>query len=162
MIAIPQIVAALIIGVCYYMLAVAMTTYDGLLSLIFQPIIGAIVSGIAIVLLLIVGLPIRLSKKINRWWKNHWWIPFVIGTLAFIMMSLSWHPHFRVKVIDPESDLMVDSFHPVLAVGGWLLTIFAVLHFYPPIPWLKLSTKFENAKGSELANKSRNVNHRTN
>jgi hypothetical protein len=141
MIAIPQIMLALVIGVCYYMLAVAMTVYDGLLSMIFQPIMGAIFSGIAISLLLIVGLPIRLSKKINNWWRKHWWISFVIGTVAFIMMCVSWLPYLRVKVMDPELDMMVDSFHPVLAIGGWLMTLFAVLHFYPPIPWLKLPTK---------------------
>ena len=141
MIAIPQIIAAMIIGVCYYMLAVAMTVYDGILSMIFQPVMGAIFSGIAIVLLLIVGLPIRLIKKVNMWWKAHWWLPFFIGSVAFCMMVLSWMPHFRVQIMDPEFGTMVDSFHPVLAIGGWLLTLFAVLHFYPPMPWLKPSTK---------------------
>jgi hypothetical protein len=36
MIVIPQILAALLVGVCYYMLAMAMTVYDGLLSMIFS------------------------------------------------------------------------------------------------------------------------------
>lgn len=133
--------SALVVGVCYYMLAVAVTVYDGIFSVIFQPIMGAIFSGIAIFLLLILGLPIRLSKNLNNWWKSHWWLPIVIGTAAFIMMCLSWLPYFRVKVLDTEMDVMLDSFHPVLAIGGWLLTLFAVLHFYPPIPWLKFSTK---------------------
>jgi hypothetical protein len=141
MIAIPQIIAAMIIGVCYYMLAVAMTVYDGILSMILQPIMGAIFSGIAIILLLILGLPIRLVKKINIWWKAHWWLAFVIGSAAFGMMVLSWMPLFRVQVMDPEFGTMVDSFHPVLAIGGWLLTLFAVLHFYPPIPWLRFTSK---------------------
>ena len=141
MIAIPQIIGAMIVGICYYMLAVAMTVYDGLLSMIFQPIMGAVFSAIAILLLLIVGLPIRLVRKINVWWRAHWWLPLVIGTAAFIMMIFSWMPHFRVKVMDPELDRMVDSFHSVLAIAGWLLTLFAVLHFYPPIPWLKASPK---------------------
>ena len=141
MIAIPQILAALVTGVFYYMIAVAMTVYDGMLSMIFQPIIGAIVSAIAILALLVVGTPIRLSKKMNSWWKRHWWIPIAIGSAAFIMMCLSWLPYFRVKVIDPESNMVVDSFHPVLAIGGWLLTMFAVLHFYPPITDVKLPMK---------------------
>jgi hypothetical protein len=141
MIAIPQIILALVVGVCYYMLAVAMTVYDGILSMIFQPIMGAIFSGIAILLLLILGLPIRFIKRINMWWKAHWWMPLFIGTAAFIMMILSWTPAFRIKVMDPDLGMMVDSFHPVLAISGWLLTLFAVLHFYPPIPWLKRSTK---------------------
>jgi len=141
MIAIPQIIAALLIGVCYYMLAVAMTVYDGLISMIFQPIMGAIFTGIAILLLLLIGLPIRLWKQLNVWWRSHWWIPFVIGTVAFIMICLSWSPGLRVQVMDPDLNIMVDSFHPPLAIGGWLLTLFAVLHFYPPMPWLRPETK---------------------
>jgi hypothetical protein len=70
-----------------------------------------------------------------------WWIPFIIGSAAFCMMVLSWMPHFRVQVMDPEFGTMVDSFDPVLAIGEWLLTLFAVSHFYPPMPWLRPSTK---------------------
>jgi len=92
---------------------------------------------IAIAVMSLVGLPIRLMRPLNDWWRNHWWIVFVIGTVAFLMMYASWMPQFRTKVLDPETDMEVASFHPVLAVGGWLLTIFAVLHFYPPLPWLR-------------------------
>ena len=141
MIAIPQILTALIVGICYYMLAVVMTVYDGPLSMIFQPIVGVILTGIAIFLLLILGLPIRLSKTVNLWWRKHWWISFVIGTAAFTMMCLSWHSKFRIKVMDPEVNQLVDSFHPALAIGGWMLTLFAVLHFYPPTHWLRNPTR---------------------
>lgn len=143
MIAIPQIVAALIVGVCYYMLAVAMTVYDGILSMIFQPIMGAILTCTAIIGLLIIGLPVRLMKKTNNWWRAHWWISFVLGGIAFAMMCASWLPQIRVKVFDPETQMQVESFHPTLAIGGWLLTLFAVLHFYPPLPWLKQKKKAE-------------------
>ena len=134
MIVILQVLAALIVGVCYYMLAVAMTVYDGFLSIIFQPIMGAAFSLIAILILAVLGLPIRLMKGMNLWWKAHWWIAFIIGTLAFGMMWASWMPEFRVKVFDPEMNMEVDSFNPYLAIGGWVLTLFAVLHFYPPLP----------------------------
>ena len=147
MIAIPQIFTALIIGVCYYMLAVVLTVYDGALSLIFQPIMGAILTAIAIAGLFVIGLPLRLIKRINTWWKLHWWIPFFIGTIAFMMMCMSWMPHFRVQVLDPDLQIEVDSFHPFLATGGWLLTLFAVLHFYPP--WLR---QHEKAEQSDAAN----------
>jgi len=124
-----QIVAALIVGVCYYMLAMAMTVYDGVLSLMFQPFVGGILTSIAIAILLVVGLPLRLVAGLHQWWQHYWWMAFVLGSVAFIMMYASWLPQFRVQVRDPELDVMVDSFHPVLAFGGWMLTIFAVLHF---------------------------------
>ena len=129
-----QITAALIVGVCYYLLAMAMTVYDGILSMMFQPIVGAILTLIAIAVMSLVGLPVRLMRPLNNWWRKHWWIVFVIGAVAFLMMYASWMPQFRTTVLDPETDMEVASFDPTLAVGGWLLTIFAVLHFYPPLP----------------------------
>jgi hypothetical protein len=132
-----QITAALIVGVIYYMIAMAMTVYDGILSMMFQPIVGTILTLIAIAVMSLVGMPIRLMRPLNDWWRKHWWIVFIIGTVAFFMMYASWMPQFRTMVLDPETRMEVASFHPVLAVGGWLLTIFAVLHFYPPLPWLR-------------------------
>jgi hypothetical protein len=140
MIVIPQIIAALIIGVCYYTLVMAMTVYDGILSMIFQPIMGAIFTTIAIVIMLIAGLPIRFIRLLNTWWRQHWWIVFVIGAVAFGMMYASWMPQYRIKVFDPEMNMEVDSFHPALAISGWMMTIFAVLHFYPPFPFLRAKT----------------------
>ena len=135
--AVRQITAALIGGVCDYMRARAMTVYDGILSMMLQPIVGTILTLIAIAVMSLVGLPIRLMRPLNDWWRKHWWIVFVIGTVAFLMMYASWMPQFRTKVLDPETRMEVGSFHPVLAVGGWLLTIFAILHFYPPLSWLR-------------------------
>lgn len=137
MIAIPQIFVALVVGIGCYLLAVAMTVYDGILSMIFQPIMGAIFTGAAIIGLLILGLPIRLVKRINIWWKAHWWISLLLGCVALAMMCASWIPRMRVKVLNPETQIQIDSFHPALALGGWLLALFAVLHFYPPLPWSK-------------------------
>jgi hypothetical protein len=131
--ALLQITGALIVGVCYYMLAATMTLYDGILSMMFQPILGTLFTLLAIAGLSLVGMPIRLMRPVNDWWRHHWWIVFVIGTVAFLMMYASWMPQFRTTVLDPETDREIASFHPVLAVGGWLLTIFAILHFYPPL-----------------------------
>lgn len=133
MIVLLQVLAALLVGVFYYMLAVVLTMYDGFLTLIFQPIAGLLFSGVAIIVLLLVGLPIRLSKTINRWWRKHWWIPLALGISACVMMFLSLTPPFLEQVMDPELNEMVDCMNTDLGGGGWLLTIFAVLHFYPPI-----------------------------
>jgi hypothetical protein len=127
-----QFFAALLVGVCYYMLAMAMTVYDGIFSLIFQPIIAVILTTIGIGFVWIVGLPIRLSPRLRSWWIKHWWVSFVIGAVAFGMMCTSWHPSFRIQVWNPDLESQEDSFHPLLGFGGWLLTIFAVFHFYPP------------------------------
>ncbi len=132
-----QIIAALIVGVGCYMLAVITTSYDGVVSLLFAPLAGAVITLMAIAVLLLVGFPIRRIGSWRRWWLRHRWIPLVLGSVAFVMMAASWLPQFRVQIQDPELG-MVDSFHPLSGFGGWLLALFAVLHFQPPLPWSRV------------------------
>ena len=135
--ALLQFIAALFVGVCWYMLAMVMTVYDGILSFIFQPIMAVIFTTVGIVLVWIAGLPIRFSKRLRSWWLARWWISPVLATVAFAMMVASWHPDLRIKVWNPDLEHWQDSFQPHLAIGGWLLTLFAVLHFFPPFQWLR-------------------------
>jgi uncharacterized membrane protein YqgA involved in biofilm formation len=137
-----QITTAILVGAFYYMVAVVMTVYDGFLSFVFQPLMGIAFSVVAILVLLVLGLPLRMSKRLNSWWRRYWCAPFVVGSIAFGLMLASWIPRFRVTVFDPELQAEVSSFHPALAISGWLLTIFAVLHFYPPF----FGKKFRNEK----------------
>jgi len=127
-----QIVAEFIVGWCYYMLAMVMTVYDGVLSFIFQPIMGGILTGVAVFMMLVIGLPIRLHAKLNRLWRSFWWLPMLLGTVAFILMWLSCQPSFTTRQYDPDFDRDILVFDTFLAPAGWLLTIFSVLHFYPP------------------------------
>jgi hypothetical protein len=136
MIILLQIMSAMALGVCCYMVAVAMTVYDGILSMLFQPIMGGLFSAIAVVALLIIGLPIRLIPALNRTWKKYWWFSLALGGIAIGMMIFSWLPEYRTKVFDPELKQEVDSFNPTLSMGGWCVLLFAALHFYPPIAFL--------------------------
>ena len=139
MTALLQIPAAFAVGLCYYMLAMAMTVYDGFPSLVLQPVVGTIVTGGAVALLLVLGSPIRFVRRPKTWWRRRWWIPPALGTAAFAMMVASWLPSFRVTLFDPDNHRHFESLHPALGIGGWLLTIFSVLHFYPPLPFLRQS-----------------------
>ncbi len=141
-----QFFGALLVGVCYYMLAMAMTVYDGILSLVFQPILAVILTTLAIGMVGIVGLPIRLIRGLRSWWLDHWWISFLIGSVAFVMMWASWLPDLRVQVWNPDLESHEDSFQPILGFGGWLLTVFAVFHFFPPIKRLAEPPKRTNLK----------------
>jgi hypothetical protein len=136
-----QILSALVAGTFFYTVAVVMTVYDGILSMIFQPIMGGIFSTIAIVFLLIIGLPIRLNQKLNHWWSMHWWLSILLGTIGFISMILSWMPPFQITIYDDILKQNVQSFNPTLSCGGWLLLLFALLHFYfPPIQRTAIDT----------------------
>jgi len=127
-----QVLVALIVGAFYYMVAVVLTVYDGIGSFIFQPVMGLICSFIIIIPCLIVGLPIRFYEKLHCLWKRYWWFPFVLGTIGFLLMYLANFSYYQVLVYDSLLEQEVVSLNPTLYVSGWVLTIFAVLHFYPP------------------------------
>jgi hypothetical protein len=67
------IVAAWILGWIVYMIAMMMTVYNGLLSLIFQPIMGALTSTIFVGEALLVGLIFRIPVIGKAWTSSRWW-----------------------------------------------------------------------------------------
>jgi hypothetical protein len=131
---VAQLAVAFMVAWLYYMLAMLMTTYDGILSMIFQPIMGAIFAGVAVLLCLLLGLPIRLVPPLRRVWRRVWWLPLFLGSVGFLLMVASWLPPLRQTVHDYTRDMEIQTFQPALALSGWLLSIFAALHFWFPVP----------------------------
>lgn len=120
MIAAAQIVVAIGIGVLGYMWALCLSgLYDGILSLVFQPLIAVVVSSVAVFLIVApTGLLLRLLPFTRRTNRNG-----VLVVLAFVtgaaLMVLSAAPGFAVVVQGlevPEVQL-----HPSLALAGWAL-----------------------------------------
>jgi len=131
---IAQLAVAFVVAWFYYMIAMMMTTYDGVLSMIFQPIMGAIFAGIAVTLCFILGLPIRFIRSLREAWRRLWWLPLFFGAVGFALMVISWLPPFRQTVHDYTMDRQVETFQPAMALSGWLLSVFAALHFWFPLP----------------------------
>lgn len=65
------------------------STYDGLLSMIGAGLVGAFISGIAMVLALLLGLPLRLARPLRHWWVHRgWWLPLacaVVGLFGIVI-----------------------------------------------------------------------------
>jgi hypothetical protein len=122
---------AFVLGLVIYMIAMAMTVYDGALSLIFQPIVGSILTGLALFALCVFGSPLLIGGVWKRW-QRVGWLVLLLSVAGIACFVASWHPSLRVQVLDPETNMMVDSFHPVLSIGGWLLAMFGLL-FCPAI-----------------------------
>jgi len=134
MMIIAQLAVAFVVAWLYYMLAMVMTTYDGILSMILQPIMGAIFAGVAVVLCLLLGLPIRLITSLRQLWRRFWWLPLFLGAVGFILMVTSWLPPFRQTVHDYATGREIETFQPAMVVSGYLLSVFAALHFWFPLP----------------------------
>jgi hypothetical protein len=123
-----RLLIAFFAGLAVYMLAMVMTVYDGLMSMIFQPFAGAICSLLGIVAVGLLGLPLYWGPLRSWWWTRGAWLSVVILAASIVALGLSWHPSLRIMVRHPELDTDIASFHPALAIGGWLGLLFGIAH----------------------------------
>ena len=133
-----QFKLAFVSTVCIYMVYAILDSnfgFDGLFGLIiFQPIIGAILSHFTIFVCSLIGLPIRMNKNLNHWWTTHFYISLLGAVCGLIFLALAFLPNFQDTVttqIDGQATIknIPNSF---LAYTGWFLTAFSFLHLYPP------------------------------
>ena len=118
---------AFIAGLTIYMIAMAMTVYDGLLSLIFQPIVGSILTAIALAGVIVLGAPLLLESVWQRW-RRVWWISVVLFAFGIASFLASWHPSLRGEERDPETGEMTETFQPAMAIGGWFAVMFSLAY----------------------------------
>lgn len=123
-----RLILAWIAGWITYMIAMAMTVYDGFPSLLFQPFMGAICASVGVLAVLILGSPLLIPRLWTAWTKV-WWIPIVLVVISVFAMILSWFPGFRTTVYDQELQRQVETFHPVLSICGWFGILFSLVWF---------------------------------
>ncbi|HEY0010214.1 MAG TPA: hypothetical protein VGB55_15930 [Tepidisphaeraceae bacterium] len=116
---------AFVLGLVIYLIAMAMTTYDGVLSLIFQPIVGLIFTALALLALGVIGSPLLIGRVWRHWRRAGWWV-LGLTVIGIACLGASWYPSLRVTVLNPDDGTSVESFHPALAVGGWLIAMFGI------------------------------------
>jgi hypothetical protein len=102
--------------------------------IVFQPVMAVILSGFTIILCFIVGLPIRLNKTINHWWTKNFIVAIAMAIVGFTFLFLSVLPPFTevVKVSIDEDSFSKTIPNGWLAITGWFIIAFAILHTYPP------------------------------
>lgn len=122
-----RISLAFCVGLFFYMIAMAATVYDGTISMIIQPIVGSIVTSAALALVGGFGSPLLLPV-VWKPWSRFWWISPVLFAIGLVAFCASFLPMLQVMRLDPESQRMLPSPHPVLMIGGWLAMIFSVLY----------------------------------
>jgi hypothetical protein len=101
---------------------------------LFVPVIGSIISALTIALCILAGLPLRLNKKINTWWSDHYFLPISCAACGLIFLFLSILPYFEETVypILDGQPTMRQTPNTFLACTGWFLTAFMTLHTFPP------------------------------
>ena len=112
---------------------------SGIGFLIFQPVFGIVLSGLTIIACTILGLPIRLSPRLYNWWSERPFIIFIAVTVGLILLIMSLFFTETINAVSDGEEKTKQIPNISLAVTGWVLTAFSLLHFYPMtiIKWLK-------------------------
>jgi hypothetical protein len=117
---------AFIAGFVIYLVAMMMTTYDGVLSLVFQPLLAILVTSLSCACCLALGSPL-LFDPVWRTWRKVPAASWILLAISCAIMLLSWHPSLRIHVHDPGTGGIAESFNPTLSVLGWFGTLFSIL-----------------------------------
>ena len=121
-----------------YMIFVLLDYQGGIDSIIgtslLQPIIGGVISIITIGICFLIGLPIRLSDRINIWWTKRIWLAISGIFIGLTLLSLSLLPSMMEMINTTIDDEVMQRRIPDFrfATTGWFLIAFSLLHLYPP------------------------------
>jgi hypothetical protein len=101
---------------------------------LFQPVIGALISTVTIGICLLIGLPIRVSNKINTWWTKRIWLSIFGGVLGLSLLVFSALPSMTEAINTTIENEVIQRQLPniALATTGWFLIGFSLLHLFPP------------------------------
>ena len=125
---------AFFVGVLYYMFALVVPIYEGFVTVILGPIAGAVWTVIGMQICFVIGLPLRLLKSFP------WQYFLALIIIGVVLVIMSWV--FCVQFYDLVWEQNFNALHPYFYISGWLITIFAIMHF--PTPTIK-STLPESA-----------------
>ena len=122
------IVAAFSIGWVVYMVGVVLNVYDGILSMIVQPFMGALASALCTAVALLVGLLLRIPV-VSRWWHSTWsWAALFAGGSLFTL-AFGYFLGLTYVGTNPETGKQVLMLHPIAALTGYFFLIFAVANW---------------------------------
>lgn len=110
------------------MVAMVVTVYDGITSIIFQPFIGAVITTLAVVVSLIVGLLFRVPS-VGRAWRASWFLAPAIAAGCIILMCFGARWGLTQTFTDPETGQQTVGLRSSVAIASFLVMVFAVANW---------------------------------
>jgi hypothetical protein len=108
--------------------------FDSLVAFVlFQPLFAFLLVTLTILLGVLIGLPIRLNHRIKLWWYTKPLIPIIGAAIGLILLGSALLPSLReIKQINIDGVVQSKQVpNTSLAVSGWFITAFSLLHFFP-------------------------------
>ena len=120
------VTAALSLGWVIYMVGMILTVYDGILSLILQPFIAVLASGVCVAVALLLGLVLRVPA-ISRWWTGT--TAALVAISGLLVLVFGYFLGLTYVGTSPETGTEVVTLHPLAALGGYFFLLFAVANW---------------------------------
>jgi hypothetical protein len=115
-------------GWAIYLVAALAWGYDGIASLILQPLCAAAVSAACVGAALLVGLVLRV-RPVGRLWHTHRAWAAVIAAASLAVMGLGSSVGLTGVYADPETGRRFVALHPAAALLSYFLLLFALAHW---------------------------------
>ena len=122
------IAAAWGLGWIVYMIAMVVTVYDGILSLIFQPIMGALVATVTVGISLLAGLIFRVAP-IGRAWRAVWFLAPLLAIGSIVLMCLGARWGLTETSTDAETGRQVVGLRSDVAIASYVVMVFAIINW---------------------------------
>ena len=124
----PLLVTAWFVGWVVYMIAMVLTVYDGITSLIFQPVLGAIVSALCVTGCFLIGLIFRIPT-IGRVWSASRWTSIFLAAASIGMLILGSAMGLTQSFVDPETQTKVVGLRSDVAIACYFVLLFSITNF---------------------------------
>ncbi|WP_435021218.1 hypothetical protein TA3x_002252 [Tundrisphaera sp. TA3] len=125
---ISRAMAAWCVGWMVDMVAMALWSYDGLTSLLFQPIVAAIIASLGLGIVLLVGLVLRV-RGIGRLWDATPSIAAGLAGASLAVMAFGSSVGLTGLFTDPDTGRSFSALHPAAALLSYVSLLFAVAHW---------------------------------
>jgi hypothetical protein len=125
------------VGWTVYMIAVVLTVYDGLLSLIFQPFIAMLVSALFVALAWLIEFVLKIPL-VGKFWGSGYIAPSLVIVGSLFILCFGPFLGLTVRLTNPETGSQINGLHPVALVGGYFLLLFSIVNW----PLKKVNTDF--------------------
>lgn len=113
--------------VCFVTLVIQ--EYDGIMTVIFGPIVGLVASGLTTLGMAVVGAPLYL-KRIWEVWSRYWMVSVVGAVAAVTCLLLAWLPSLQEshEGFDDFEGTLIYGPNSALSLIGWFLLHFCLVH----------------------------------